>query len=151
MSVLAQIRQRFFALRSVSPAWRRTPRGSGPRRRWQRRYWQLLDSNFSALQLNSVAANHVDCEVLPRPNPAKEIGFMRLKNSFFAAVAVAVSAVVFIAAFKQAETATTTSITPSTAGTITASDTVLFNQPKPFTDSTLPLASSSCSFRNSPP
>jgi hypothetical protein len=127
MSVLARIRQRFFAFRSVSPARRRTPRGSGPRRRWERRYRQLLDSNFSALQLNSVAVNHVDCEVLTRPNLAKEIGFMRLKNSFFAAVAVAVSAVVFIAAFQQAETATTTSITPSTAGTITASDTVLFN------------------------
>ena len=46
MSVLARIRQRFSAFRSMSPARRCTPPGSSPRRRWERRCRQILGSDF---------------------------------------------------------------------------------------------------------
>ena len=127
MSVLARIRHRFFALRSMSPARRCATPESSPRSRWECRCRQLLSSDFSVLQLNSAAADHVDRQLLPRPTLAKEIGFARLKNSFAAAVAAALSAVVCLAALQPAETATITSITPSTAGTINAGNTVLLN------------------------
>ena len=114
MSVPARIRHRFFAFRSMSPARRCALSESSPRSRWELRCRQFLSSDFSVLQLNNVAGDHVDSEALPRPNLATEVGFMRFKNSFVVADAVAVSAVVFSSALQPAETATGTSALAAT-------------------------------------
>ena len=70
MSVLARIRHRFFAFRSMWPARRFMPPGSGPRRRRERRCRQLFGGAFGVQQLEPRLA--LTCAAIEVATPSCE-------------------------------------------------------------------------------